>query len=343
MAIAASTAVTCSARTARARSGALPTRVWARRRLTTRATRCCWAPSWMSRSRRRRSASWASTSRRRDTWSSSARDGELRGAPRQLGAEPGPVQHHARPGPRDRRTSRSSTGPNGCVVGLAHAAGSRAALRRGRRRATWTPGADARSASVGRAGVRAARWPRSSSSPATTSHTCAQARAGPRGELPGHPGRQVDRSGTGAVARIGQRLGEAAQHVVRRRVARASSRSVTTDRERGPERLEAEGDQRRGEHREPDVRRVGAADQRPTAEHDDDVHGGDGEQRADASRRPRYAGRAPIARASCAAVCSSSRAPRGRGASRRGGVRKTALAVGPSRVSGWPRRRRAPP
>ena len=48
-------------------------RVWASRRFTARATRCCWAPSWTSRSSARRSLSCASTSRCRESRSSSAR------------------------------------------------------------------------------------------------------------------------------------------------------------------------------------------------------------------------------------------------------------------------------
>ena len=56
-----------------ARTGALVARVWASRRLTASATRCCCAPSWMSRSSRRRSSSWVWTSRSREARSSAAR------------------------------------------------------------------------------------------------------------------------------------------------------------------------------------------------------------------------------------------------------------------------------
>ena len=66
-------ALTCSARTRRARSGDRPARTWASRRFMARATRCCCAPSWMSRSSRRRSASWAAITRVRELSSSRVR------------------------------------------------------------------------------------------------------------------------------------------------------------------------------------------------------------------------------------------------------------------------------
>ena len=71
--IASAAACSCPVRSASARSGDRSASVCANRRLTASATRCCWAPSWMSRSSRRRSVSWASTSRCREERSSSAR------------------------------------------------------------------------------------------------------------------------------------------------------------------------------------------------------------------------------------------------------------------------------
>ena len=56
----------------RPRAGSAAIAVFARRSLTASATRCCWAPSWMLRSRRRRSSSWAVTIRWREARSSAA-------------------------------------------------------------------------------------------------------------------------------------------------------------------------------------------------------------------------------------------------------------------------------
>ena len=50
-----------------ARGGSLVTSTFSSRRLTASATRCCWAPSWMSRSSRRRSSSSATRTRLRDS------------------------------------------------------------------------------------------------------------------------------------------------------------------------------------------------------------------------------------------------------------------------------------
>ena len=55
--IVSSAAVRSSASTGSARSGDRASSVRASRRFTASATRCCWAPSWMSRSSRRRSSS----------------------------------------------------------------------------------------------------------------------------------------------------------------------------------------------------------------------------------------------------------------------------------------------
>ena len=106
-------ASSCETSTARARSGDRAVRVWARRRLTTRATRCCSAPSWMSRSRRRRSVSWVSTT-------PSARGLEVtgRGSPGRRHAAPGrcAVEHRRRTRPAwaaRPANRRSSTGDSG--------------------------------------------------------------------------------------------------------------------------------------------------------------------------------------------------------------------------------------
>ena len=103
-------AASWAASSASARSGARPASVSARRRFTARATRCCWAPSWMSRSSRRRAASWASTSRCRDARSSSSAGGQLLQPQLELGAEPDPAQDRARPGsPAPRRAAPRPT------------------------------------------------------------------------------------------------------------------------------------------------------------------------------------------------------------------------------------------
>ena len=52
----------------------------------------------MSRSRRLRSESWASTTRRRDAWRCVGQRRQLLGAPSQLGAEPRTAQHETRLG-----------------------------------------------------------------------------------------------------------------------------------------------------------------------------------------------------------------------------------------------------
>src|SRR3954447_15005000 len=70
----ASATASFSARPSTSGSASVPrTRVFSRRRSSASATSCCWAPSWRSRSRRRRAASPASTMRTRETRSSSTR------------------------------------------------------------------------------------------------------------------------------------------------------------------------------------------------------------------------------------------------------------------------------
>ena len=138
VAMAESIASTCCSSTAPARSGERDATVCASRRLTTSATRCCWAPSWMSRSRRRRSASRASTRRRRDTWSSSARAARSAGrcassARSRRGAAP------ARPGLRDRRTGVPRPAQR-LVVALLQPQHPELVRRRARRRASGGAG-----------------------------------------------------------------------------------------------------------------------------------------------------------------------------------------------------------
>ena len=169
------------ARRARRRraSGERPATVWASRRLTARATRCCWAPSWMSRSSRRRSWSWVSMSRARDTFSSSGPPQQLLVTTFQLGPKTGQAAAPDRPAPPDPLNSRSSTAVSAIpgrswsrstpsvLVAVAHGAGHacRHLSRPGRRAAAaaGSPPGGRRSGQV------AARVSRS----ATVSHTWA--------------------------------------------------------------------------------------------------------------------------------------------------------------------------
>ena len=90
--------------------------------------------------------------------------------------------------------------------------------------------------------------------------------AGALGQHPGHPRRQL----LGGVA-ARHRLGEAAQHVVRR----GDTAVHRPGRERlqpGLDGFERQRDDGRRQHREGHARRRGVTDQHATAEHDHDVH-----------------------------------------------------------------------
>ena len=200
------------ARSTSARSGDRWARVSARRRFTASATRCCWAPSWMSRSSSRRSASCRSTSRSRDAAQLVGPRRQL-GAPQlELGAQPCPAQDQPRLPGQPREQALLDRGERACARAPGRP-GRRAARRRAAPRATGGPATSAIDSGPARS-PRA--WPRAARSrpasagrrrparPATTPRRC------PR-PAPGHPRRQL----LGGVA-ARHRLGEPAQHVVRR-------------------------------------------------------------------------------------------------------------------------------
>ena len=249
--IAVSTAASLLGQHRSARSGARSASVCASRRLTTSATRCCWAPSWMSRSSRaaRRRGRRPAAPRRLQLLGPqpklAARRAELGAQPRAAQHQPGlggqtgeqPLLDRGQ-GPPSRSCTRST--PSRSPASTT----SRGAIGRvaGRR----VVGVGVRGPGRGRAPSVVVDRP---ARPGPTTRRC------PR-ELP----RQPPSPGRGArpvVVGAGDGLGEPAQHVVRR--APAVAQPLGHDRVQEPAtRLEAERDDGRGEHRQPDVRRVGA-------------------------------------------------------------------------------------
>ena len=153
-----------------ARSGERPTMVCASRRLTVRATRCCWAPSWRSRSRRLRSASWVSMRRSREALISSERTSSSARRSSSSARSPNPLQHQAGLGgqPGEQPFLDESESQTGSLLepehpqqlaAVAHRQGSHALVghdacprvagggasdRRRRRGARWRPGSGGR-------------------------------------------------------------------------------------------------------------------------------------------------------------------------------------------------------
>ena len=153
-----------------------------------------------------------------------------------------------------------------------------------------------------------------------------------------HPQRELD------VVRLdlaGERLGEPAEHVVGRGPVPLHP-ALRHAFEPGPQRLQTECHDRGREDREPDVGRVGVADQQPPAQHDDDVDGADGQEGSsqDDQGHPSVATRAGQGRPHVSSLRQESRVALGGEPTAR--VRSTALRpLGP--VSGSPRRRRGRP
>ncbi len=169
-------------------------------------------------------------------------------------------------------------------------------------------------------------------------------RPGPGREVSGQPGGEIEGTRLRVAACVDQRVREAAQHVVRR--ATPATQPLGHDGSQGgAEGFEAERHQGGGDDRERDVRRVGAADDQATAEHHHDVHDGNGEERAerDHDRRTPVVGPSRHTHGSLTAAVWWTSCRRRQGSSRSSGVRKTARCAQPSRITAWPRRRRARP
>ena len=266
MAMAASTAATCSSRTAAPDPGALPASVWARRRLTDQGDQVLLGAV-------------VDVALEATTLGVVGVDEplpgllqlvgpcrELVGAAGELGAEPGPVQDQAGLGReageqpfldrperlvRPARCSRSmpSRSPSSTHVVRPHG-------RPGRRSSA---AASSVTRGLGRPGGRqhsARRRPRAR--PAPTARRCPRraaapsASAGHRVRAPGRPARVGD---TDSVKLLSTSYGELAS-VVEPSLGDALAASAWTG-------SKPEGDDRRREHRQPDVRRVGAARSAP--------------------------------------------------------------------------------
>ncbi len=241
-----------------ARSGRRRATVSASRRLTASATRCCCAPSWMSRSSRRRSASWVSISRSRDARSSAARARQLVVPGGELGPQPDQPQHE--PGLRREPGEQPLLHRGQRRAGAAPAAGARRSTLppwRTSRRADRSPVASAswrRRSGGGRIGRRRRRPGRREHQPALNRQPDLRPPGvGALGEQPWPSGRAAPRSGSAPVT-VSE---NAAEDVVRRRLAAATTRRAAGARSRGLDRLERRGP-RRGRHaRTAEVGRVG--------------------------------------------------------------------------------------
>ena len=189
--------------------------VSASRRFTARATRCCWAPSWMSRSSRRRSASWASTRRWRDVRSSSARAESSSTRCGELGAEPGAAQHRPGLGGEPGEQSLLDRGERPVLVLPAR----RSTPSSSPAWPTERP-VPSRRRDRPRVGVLAGRLApggqvaASAGQPPTTSHTCAHS-----APVPSASTFAIRAGSSSRVVAAGDGLGERPQHVVRRRLA----------------------------------------------------------------------------------------------------------------------------
>ena len=295
----------------------------------------------MSRSRRRRSSSWASTSRSRETPQLVGPDGQLGGTQLELGAQPRSAQHQPGLGGQPGEQALLDHGQGHVLPLLDDEDAEQLAA------VVHRTGPAGRVAGVERVGPlaecrvdRARRPGRGERRPVVHDQPHLRPlRAGALGQHPRHPGRQLLRR---EAARRGP--GEPPQHVVRRGVT-ALDGAGGEALEPGLDGVEGQGHHGGGEHGERQVGGVGAADEQAAAEHDHDVgHHHEGGQAAEHDRAPQELVTGPSAHAcrpahSCSVLAP---APAGEGAARTPVVGLAARPAPPHRADRAGRRAPSP-